>query len=580
MSSPAAAPVRVPSHLSREAALFLGIVLGVTLLAYLPTLRFDFVYDDVFVLVRNPTIRAWHFLPGYFARQVWGDQGPTLYYRPGFLVWALLNFELFGLHAAGWHATTLLLHLVATVLVFLLACRLTGNDRAAALAALIFGLHPAHIEAVAWISGGSEPMLAVPILAAFLCFLNWHDARGGKWLACSLAFGAAALACKETAIAFPALVFAYTVLYEAREDQLWRRILRAVVVSAPYAALTLAYVAVRAQVLGTIGVAAEPLPFKVLVLTWPSVLWFYVRMLFLPIGLSEYYDLPYVERFSVAHVALPLFAVAVFAAAIVWWARRSRSRVVAFAGWWLLLPMLPALDLAVFRAGELVHDRYLYLASVGFALLAGIALDRIPDPGPRFHGFSARTLVATAALAAAMSFGVVYYSYFWQDGLALFSRAVVIAPESPWAHNNLGVQLGDRGRVLQAMAQFERALQLQPVYGQAAANLGYEYYVLGDLENAAKWLSYAIRVEPQRSDSWFHLGIVQSKAGRPADARASLEQAIALSPRTVQYHVILGIVLGQQGDCAGAHAQFAAELALDSANAIARQELAIPCPQP
>ena len=91
------------------------------------------------------------------------------YYRPLFLLWLRINDAVFGNQAWGWHLTTILAHVLATLLVYLLAWRLGIGRDVALLAALIFGLHPAHIEAVAWISGVTEPLLGIYLD----CFVPW-----------------------------------------------------------------------------------------------------------------------------------------------------------------------------------------------------------------------------------------------------------------------------------------------------------------------------------------------------------------------------------------------------------------------
>src|SRR5205085_1082795 len=101
------------------------------------------------------------------------------YYRPLFNLYLLVNYQLFHLNPAGWHLLLVLWHLLVTLLVYRLARRLLKDEGGALTAALIFGVHPVHIESVAWISGVTEPMLAVFFLGALLGYLRWRDGAAG-----------------------------------------------------------------------------------------------------------------------------------------------------------------------------------------------------------------------------------------------------------------------------------------------------------------------------------------------------------------------------------------------------------------
>src|SRR5262249_30143212 len=138
------------------------------------------VHDDRGQIVENPAVHSWHAVPTYFTAHVWSAVMPEElgnYYRPLFLLWLRINDAIFGKQAWGWHLTTILAHVLTTLLVYLLALRLGTGRGVALLATLIFALHPAHIEAVAWISGVTEPLLAILFIAAFLTYVESRDPR-------------------------------------------------------------------------------------------------------------------------------------------------------------------------------------------------------------------------------------------------------------------------------------------------------------------------------------------------------------------------------------------------------------------
>jgi hypothetical protein len=141
----------------------LVVALVLTALAYLATLRFGFVYDDLPQIVNNPTLTTWKTLPGLFTSHSWAFLLPHWdgnYYRPLFMTWLLLNRKLFDLYTPAWHASNLLVHLIATWLSFVVARQLFRDSTKAGSVALLFGLHPIHIETVAWVSGATDTLMA------------------------------------------------------------------------------------------------------------------------------------------------------------------------------------------------------------------------------------------------------------------------------------------------------------------------------------------------------------------------------------------------------------------------------------
>src|SRR5678816_714642 len=139
----------------------------------------------------------------FFTEHLWAFRYPVgSYYRPIFLVWLTFNHWLFGLNPVGYHLTGILLHVGVTLLVFLLVRRLTRDQATAAIASLVFGLHPAHIEAVAWISGATESLLAVLFLGSFLCYIRYREDEGGRlsWLTAALVLAVLTVLAKEQGV--------------------------------------------------------------------------------------------------------------------------------------------------------------------------------------------------------------------------------------------------------------------------------------------------------------------------------------------------------------------------------------------
>src|SRR5205085_1763533 len=204
---------------------------------------------------------------------------------------------------------------------------------------------------VAWISGVTEPMLALFFLGSLLGYLRWRDGawaeratnepvtqRPAKWLALSLGLYVLALFSKETAMVMPALIFAYEWLFGERAGRVARASKRA----APFLVMAAVYFVLRAIILKAVSVAMWQLPLPVTLMTVPSVLWFYLRLLVWPSGLSAFYDTPYVAQ---AGAGFWLMCVTLTVVAVTLWLWARKSKPVAFAVGLLILPILPVLNL-------------------------------------------------------------------------------------------------------------------------------------------------------------------------------------------------------------------------------------------
>lgn len=552
----------------------LALVLAATFVVYSGSLGFQFVWDDETQIAANPMIREARYLPAYFQYHVWSYMAPVdlgNYYRPLFLVWLLLNYKLFGANTMGWHLTTVLAHLGATAMVYLVARRLTRNQNVGLLAALIFGLHPVHIEAVSWVSGVTEPLLAIPFMAALLCHLRARETKSVAWRAASLSLFVISMLLKETALVFPAFVFAYEWLYPSPENpalenkpkstgSLWRRTRSAILITIPYALLIALYIPLRIHVLRGFSHPVMSIPLLVDLLTIPSLLWFYAKLLLYPVGLSVFYDTPYVVQFGVGSVLMPAIVVAAMAGALWFWWRRTHSTAVLYSAVFLIVPLLPLFNLSTFQNGEIAHDRYLYLPSVGFSILAAMALLAIGQEGSKLGKVAATRVVAIAAVALFLAGATVVQNAYWADNLVLYFRGMQIAPNNNLARVNLANELLNRGMSQQAIGLYQQVLERDPNYWLCIYNLGYVHFRLGHYEQAESFLTRAALMNPRDADSALYLGLTKRKLGKLDDALIALKAALQREPRGRGYRYSLGLVLEEQGKPKEALEMFEAEL--------------------
>ena len=562
--------------LSAKAWVVLSVIVLVTFLAYSNTLWFQFVYDDRGQILANVQVHAWHYVPHYFFERVWSFAYPGIqgnYYRPIFLLFLLLNYKMFGPYAAGWHLVSIAVHAGVTCLVYVLARRLTGDYRTALISALLFGVSPVHIESVAWISGVTDPLVALFLLPSFLCYLNARERPEHRraWLTGSLAFYAVAMLSKETALIFPIIVFVFEWFWHDSSGPLWRRVAfdrirTATVRIVPFVLLSFVYLTVRWHVLSGLGHTMVPLSVSTIIFTWPHLMLFYLRHLVWPFGLSVFYDVPYVRTPGLVSFVLPLAGLAGVAFLVFLWirwlGRGSPKDGVLAPFWcaWILIPFIPLLDLSVLPVGEIAHDRYLYLPSIGFSILLAISLRRLRLGRMRMLGLPAMQAVVVLLLAFGLGVSTVLQDRYWANDMALYTRGVERTPHNKLARTNLGNAMGERGHYSAALALYQQVLDHDPNFWLAIYNTGYTCYRMGRLREAEKYLQRAIRVNGVDSDEYFYLGLTWLKCGRLDDAEKAVRHALELQPGGLAYHFALGMILKLKGDLPGALAEFKEEL--------------------
>ena len=364
-----------------------------------------------------------------------------------------------------------------------------------------------------------------------------------------------------------------------RNDSLFQRSRSALRGVWPFLLVVLLYLPARTCALKALSHAVTPLNLSQLAFTWPSLISFWIRHLIWPVGLSTFYDFPAVLHPTLRNFTFPLIFDVCVAAGLVALVRRSRS--AAFSAVWLVLPLIPLLDLRVFVADDFAHDRYLYLPSVGLAILAGLGLKKLCARGPQasradlkpsatpwrgapqWLGVPGALLAASLCLAAVLAYGTVTQSFYFRDNLTFYAYNNFMAPHNLAAETNYGTILAERGMYASALAKFNEVAGHDPSYWPAVYNLGLTHYKMGRLPDAEKYFREAIRIDPHKADEYFYFGMTLLKSGRTDEAIVSTRRAIALNPAGFAYHFALGAMLRAQGDFPGALREFKEELAVN-----------------
>jgi len=546
------------SQLASSEKLWLAGVLLVTLLTFVSTCTFGWVYDDPPQIPGNPDLR-WDRLGHLFAHHLWSSAsgtGEARFYRPLLALWFLLNKTIFGLNPHWFHFTSILAHVLATALAFFIARKYFSHFAAALFAAAIFGLHPLQAESASWISAVNDPLAAALCFASFLACRRARNERhrAGLWWALAGAAFVLALLMKEVSAVLPAIALV-DLWFESSGDGGQKKGSAAILV-AVYGVLGIGWLVLRHHVLGQFAATSSPIGWGTILLTAPKILLFQVCRAILPVGLSPHYDFRPVDASHLSQAWIPLIVFVVLALLAVLAARKARFLWAAYA--WLLLPLLPSLNLRWVNEDDFVHDRYMYMSMLGVALLAGAGFSAFKRRWPENRVIPLLAVV----LVAGLGFASAVQSQYWANDVYLFSRAVQVAPNNEWAQLNYGAALSAREKYADAAPHFARSYELRPGW-RAADYAGFAYEKSGDLALAERWLRLALQSNPTLADAWFGLGQIRLEQKQPAEATVFLQKAISLAPEADGFHYALGMALEQLSQNSAALEAYQTELRLD-----------------
>ncbi len=497
------------------AALAAALLVLATLLAYLPALHGGFIFDDNVFLTDNALIRASDGLGRFWFSREAADYWPVT----SSTLW--LEWRLWGMDAAGYHATNVMLHIGEVLLLWAVLRRL--GLPGAFLAAWVFALHPVNAESVAWITERKNLMAMLFYLLSIFWFIG--QARASYWL--SLSAFALAMLSKSSVMILP-LVLLGIVAWNRRPDARdFRRL-------SPFFLVAAGLTLFQMQFSTVLGAAEiQPLEYLARLLRVGAVVWFYVGKAFWPANLCFDYG-PWTVRLGDLRWWLPL-AAALATTVVLWRYRRTWSRPALFAWGYFCLALVPVMGFAEvgFMRYSPVSGHFSHLAMVGVAALAGAGWARLMagEASGRFHRFR-RVVLIGAAVAVFAILGTLTWrqSRVYSDAETLYRDTLARNPSSWIAHTNLGVMLYTSGQIEPAIAHLEEAVGLQPNFAESRNDLGIAFYKAGRLAEAILQYGEALRLRPDFYQAHNNLGAALARSGRLSAAIEQFKEALRIEP--------------------------------------------------
>ncbi len=517
--------------------LLFALVLGV----FLPAILGGFIgLDDPFYVTLNFHVRSG------FSREnlVWAFSNvEASNWHPVTWLSHMLDCELFGLDPRGHHLTSIVIHALNAVLVFLLFHRMTGALWRSLLLAALFGLHPFRVESVAWIAERKDVLSALFWLLTLLAYTKYSEAARGEsprpklFYALSLAFFLLGLMSKPMVVTQPFVLLLLDYWPLRRFGQ--KRVPALVLEKVPFFLGAAAASIVTLLVQKNASALAVGLPFTARLGNALVSYCRYLGKLFYPSDLAIIY--PHPDHWSITLVLLSaVLLLGLSAAAIAF--RTTRPYLVV--GWfWFLGTLVPVIGL-VQVGGQAMADRYTYIPTLGILLLLIWGACDLTD---RWRFQKAVFTVTAMALAIGCAMLARRQIGFWRTDEVLFRHALDIAENNYMAHYCLGFTLDEKGDVDGAISEYQKALKAHPAFADAHNGLGYALLQKGRLDEAIVEHQAAVRLEPGSPSAHYHLGIALDRKGLADEAISQYREALKLNPAFPDAHYLLGGALQRKG---------------------------------
>jgi len=536
-----------------------GIILILSLVVYLPAIQGGFIWDDDKFLTENPIIRA-----GDGLYRFWFTTEPPDYFP---LTSTTLWFEwrLWGMNATGYHAVNVLLHVISSVLIWLVLKRLKVPG--AWLAGLIFAVHPVNVESVAWITERKNTLPLVFHMLTILLFLKFESEERPRLYVWSLIAFLLALLAKTSVVMLP-VVLLLCAWWQRREIS-GKDILRTIPFFALSAMLSLVTIwfqynrAIRSEIVRNDDF------FSRLAGAGQSV-WFYLYKAVFPYELSFVYPKWDINASSfLSYVPGLLILLLMFAC---WRYRGKWGRPVLFALTYFVITLFPVLGFfnIYFMKYALVADHWQYISLIGIVgLLTGLAAHAYQTGQKSLRHV---LMISAVVIVGLLSFKSWTQAHIYKNQETLWTDTVAKNPDSRLALNNLGAIRKQQRKLDEAARLFSRAVK-HDAAAEAHYNLGAIREEQGQLDAATRHYSDVLKINPNELDTHNNMGDILVRQKRFKEALEHYSQVLRVKPHNTDIRNKMGMLLGQMGKHEEAMGHFAEILKISSENASAHYNM-------
>jgi tetratricopeptide (TPR) repeat protein len=556
---------------------FLAII---SLAVYHNSLSNGFVFDDYAVIVENKHIKDFsNSLPSFFNNSYFIVAGGEASYRPVATLSYFLIHSFAGLNPFYYHLSSVLLHTLNVILVYLLFFLLLGDWFKALLAGLLFACHPALTETVDCIAFNEDLLAAFFFLLALLLYVKAVYKRpAGAANLLSVFFFFCALLSKEMAISLPVIILLYDLTFRgAAEQALSVKHMLSIVKNrwafyVGYAVIGLLYLVLRFLIFINSGDGLKP-HFGSLferLLYLPNHIFSFVKLAIAPYDLNVEYVFAYPQSFfEISHLAgfVIITGLGIFSFLFV-----RHYKEIFFGIWWFFFTLFPVYN--IIEIFNPFAERYLYIPVIGFCLVIPIILSSTFSSAlNNKKAVNTATLFVVILILSAYAAITIARNRDWKDGLTLWSKTVKQSPGSGVAHGSLGRAYQEQGLIDKAIAEYETAAKIMPNHFRAYYNLGVVYDQQGGFHQAEANYKKSITINPGFANAHYNLANLYQKEGLTHDAINHYRAVIELSPEDSEARNNLGVAFAMQGKMNKAILEWEKVLEIDPTNISAQDNV-------
>jgi tetratricopeptide (TPR) repeat protein len=532
-------------------------LLIVVLLAYWPVYKNGFVYDDLEYITANSHVQhglTWDEIKWSLTSLQSSNWHP--------LTWIshMADCQLYGPNPAGHHITNLIFHLANVLLLFAFLSRTTGAFWPSAFVAAIFGVHPLHVESVAWVAERKDVLSTFFWLLTMLAYVRYskRSSLGNYGLVVGLFILGLASKPMLVSLPFVLLLMDYWPLERMKKVRIRRLILEKIpLIILSAASSTLTY---YAQQKGGALATTELYPMSVRIPNALVAYMGYISKMLWPVRLAAFYPHPG-KNLPIWEAAAAGVALILITALALWMARKRPYLAV---GWlWYVGTLVPVIGL-VQVGNQAMADRYAYIPLIGLFIALAWEMSE----------FLRGKAAAVGACAVLLIFAVLTRMQlpYWHDDITLYEHAIAVTRDNYVAHVNLGTVLKDQN---ESIKHYREAITIKPDGFLAYHNLGSVLAEQGKLDEAIPYFRKAIRLHANYFEAYNDLGTALMHKGEYDEAYANMLRAVEVNPEYAQGHVNLGRLLDSLGQPKEAIAHFQDAIALDPEDAQAHYDYGV-----
>ncbi len=564
--------------------IFLSLIF-LTMTAYWEVRRNDFInLDDNLYVTENSHVQKGITLKGIFWAFTSTENGQ---WHPITWLSHMIDYQFFGLDARGHHMTNLLLHIINTLLLFILLYRMTAAAWQSGFVAALFALHPLHVESVAWISERKDVLCAFFWILALMTYFRYVKNQTKRWRLLLLLCFIFAVMAKSMAVTLPFVLLLLDywplsrmelketdhipILFASPSLTLMNRNISIVKllseklplfsVSAVISLFTI-FTNYRVGSLTSVDKLSWMVRFQNAAVSYVG----YISKMFWPSPLAVLY--PHQIKLPFWHVA---WAASIFLIITVLVLLVKKKRPYLVVGWmWYVVTLLPVIGLV--QAGiQRMADRFAYIPMIGLLIIVVYGCADIVN---KWHLSKAVLSGACGLVLLILMLCTKSQVILWRNSITLFEHTLSVTANNYLIYNNLGVTLARQGKDQKAFLQYQKALEINPRYADAHYNLGKLLARQSKDEEAMVQFMESLRIKPEKKEAHNDLGVILNKHGRIQEAVFHFAQAIRIDPNYREAHFNMGAILFQHGKYGEAVPYFNEALRINPSNAGVHNSLA------